>query len=120
MVERPITASCSYITRPISVLVDAYLKPVLSLPTVLRDSEVIADVDRKVLLAHCILFTADAVNLYPSINTKRAILAMNTLLGEHEAQKTPLLTTLLRLVPDNKLSNVTSVPKFYRNFMPKF
>ena len=102
MVGRPITASCSYITRPISVLVDEYLKPVLSLPTVLRDSsELIVDLDGKELPPHCILFTADVVSLYPSINIKRAILAIDTLLREHRAQETPLLTTLLRLVLEN-------------------
>ena len=102
MMGRPITASCSYITRPISVLVDEYLKSVLSLPTVLRDSsELIVDLDGKELPPHCIMFTADVVSRYPSINIKRAIPAIDTLLREHKAQETLLLTTLLRLVLEN-------------------
>ena len=35
---RPIAASHSYITRPISIFVDELIKPVIHLPTVLRDS----------------------------------------------------------------------------------
>ena len=46
-------------------------------------------------------FTADVVSLYPSINIKRAILAIDTLLREHKALETPLLTTLRRLVLEN-------------------
>ena len=85
---------------------DEYLKLVLSLPTVLRySSELIVGLDGKELPHHCILFTADVVNLYSSINIKRAILDMDTLLREHKAQETPLLTTLLRLVQENNFVN---------------
>ena len=38
MVGRPIAASHSYITRPISIFVDELVKPKIRMPTVLRDS----------------------------------------------------------------------------------
>ena len=38
MVGRPIAASHSYITRPISIFVDELVKPIIRMPTVLRDS----------------------------------------------------------------------------------
>ena len=81
---------------------DECLKLCFSLPTVLRDSaELIADLDGKELPLHCILFTADVINLHRSINIKRTILAIDTLLREAMAQETPLLVTMLRLVLEN-------------------
>lgn len=38
MASRPIAALLNYITRPISVFVDEFVKPVITMPTVLRDS----------------------------------------------------------------------------------
>ena len=77
---RPIAASHSYITRPISNFVDELVKPNISMPTVLRDSgELIQCLEKVELPANCFLVTADVSPLYPNIDTKKAIIALDLL-----------------------------------------
>ena len=53
---RPIAASHSYITRPISIFVDELVKPSITMPTVLRDSgELIQCLETFELPANCLL-----------------------------------------------------------------
>ena len=88
---RPIAASHSYITRPISIFVDELLKPTITMPTVLRDSgELIQCLEKLVLPANCLLVTVDVPSLYPNIGTKKAITALDLLLKEGKVAQTPL------------------------------
>ena len=75
MVGRPIAASHSYITRPISIFIDELAKPKIRMPTVLRDSgELIQLLENTVLPnTDCFLVTADVVSLYPNVDTKKAL-----------------------------------------------
>ena len=67
MAGRPIAASHSYITRPVSIFVDELVKLVISMPTVLRDSgELILCLEKLELPANCLLVTADVSSLYPN------------------------------------------------------
>ena len=70
MVGRPIAASCSYITRPISIFVDEFIKPIISMPTVQMDSsELIQLLDTTELPSgDCFLATADVISLYPNVD----------------------------------------------------
>ena len=78
MVGRPIAASHSYITRPLSIFVDEYVKPRLKMPTVLRDSgELVQTLESLRLPPHCFLVTADVVSLYPNVDTKKALVALD-------------------------------------------
>lgn len=65
MVGRPIAASHSYITRPISIFVDELIKPKLRMPTVLRDSSELIQLLENTVLPHsnCFLVTADVAPL---------------------------------------------------------
>ena len=100
--ELAVTASCSYITKPISTFVDEYLKPIVILPTVLEDSsQFVSDLDRKEIPSDCLLFTADVVNLYPSIGPKTALTGLDKLLCEAKCLLAPLLVFLTRLVLEN-------------------
>lgn len=102
MVGRPIAASHSYITRPISVFVDEFIKPRLIMPTVLRDSgELIQILESLKLPAQCFLVTADVVSLYPNVDFKKALIALDLLLREAHAVETPLLIQLARIVFEN-------------------
>ena len=102
MVGRPIAASHSYITRPLSIFVDEYVKPRLKMPTVLRDSgELIQALESIRLPPHCFLVTADVVSLYPNVDTKKALMALDLLLREAGAPETPLLIQFSRLVFEN-------------------
>ena len=59
MASRPIAASHSYITRPISIYVDEIVKPNISMPTVLRDSkELIQILESIKITPDCLLVTA--------------------------------------------------------------
>ncbi|CAH3172873.1 unnamed protein product, partial [Porites lobata] len=92
IVGRPIAASHSYITRPISIFVDELVKPSIIMPTVLRDSgELIQCLEKVELPANCLLVTADVSSLYPNIDTKKAIIALDLLLRESKVAQTPLL-----------------------------
>ena len=98
----PIAASHSYITRPLSIFVDEYVKPRLHMPTVLRDSgELIQALESIRLPPHCFLVTADVVSLYPNVATKKALIALNLLRRETGAPETPLLIQFSRLVFEN-------------------
>jgi len=89
MAGRRIAASHSYITRPISVFVDELVKPSICMPTVLRDSgELIQSLENIELL-------------YPNIDTKKAIIALDLLLREGKVVQTPLLVQLTRLIFEN-------------------
>lgn len=102
IVGRPIAASHSYITRPISIFVDELVKPSIIMPTVLRDSgELIQCLEKVELPANCLLVTADVSSLYPNIDTKKAIIALDLLLRESKVAQTPLLVQLTRLVFEN-------------------
>ena len=103
MVGRPIAASHSYITRPISIFIGELTKPKIRMPTVLRDSgELIQLLEYTVLpTTDCFLVTADVVSLYPNVDTKKALIALDLLLREARVPETPLLIQLAQLVFDN-------------------
>ena len=99
---RPIAASHSFITRPLSIFVDEYVKPGLKMPTVLRDSgELIQALESVRLPTQCFLVTEDAISLYPNVDTKKALLALDLLLREGGTPETPLLIQFSRLVFQN-------------------
>ena len=119
MVGRPIAASHSYITRPISIFIDELTKPKIRMPTVLRDSgELIQLLEDTVLpTTDCFLVTADVVSLYPNVDTKKALTALDLLLREARVPETPLLIQLARLVFDNNyLSSEFSPDIFHQVF----
>ena len=119
MVGRPIAASHSYITRPISIFIDELTKPKIRMPTVLRDSgELIQLLEYTVLpTTDCFLVTADVVSLYPNVDTKKALIALDLLLREARVPETPLLIQLARLVFDNNyLSSELSPDIFHQVF----
>ena len=99
---RPIAPSHSYITRPISIFVDELVKPNITMPTMLRDSgELIQCLEKVELPTNCFLVTADVSSLYPNIDTKKAIIALDHLLREGKVAQTPLLVQLARLIFEN-------------------
>jgi len=119
MVGRPIAASHSYITRPISIFIDELSKPKIRMPTVLRDSgELIQLLENTVLPdTDCFLVTADVVSLYPNVDIKKALIAFELLLREARVPETPLLIQLARLVFDhNYLSSEFSPDIFHQMF----
>ena len=119
MMGRPIAASHSYITRPISIFIDELTKPKIRIPTVLRDSgELIQLLEYTVLpTTECFLVTADVVSLYPNVDTKKALTALDLLLREARVPETPLLIQLARLVFDNNyLSSEFSPDIFHQVF----
>ena len=119
MVGRPIAASHSYNTRPISIFIDELTKPKIRIPTVLRDSgELIQSLEYTVLpTTECFLVTADVVSLYPNVDTKKALIALDLLLREARVPETPLLIQLARLVFDNNyLSSEFSPDIFHQVF----
>ena len=74
------------------------------MPTVLRDSsELIQLLENTVLpKSNCFLVIADDVSMYPNVDTKRALVALDLLLlREARAPNTPLLVQLARLVLEN-------------------
>lgn len=73
------------------------------MPTVLRDSgELIECLEGIELPEDCLLVTADMPSLYPNIDTKKAIIALDLLLREGKMAQTALLVQLTRLVFENK------------------
>ena len=119
MVGRPIAASHSYLTRPISIFIDELTKPKIHMPTVLRDSgELIQLLENTVLPNNdCFLVTADVVSLYPNVDTKKALITLDLLLREARVPETPLLIQLARLVFDNNyLSSEFSPDIFHQVF----
>ena len=73
MMGRPIAASHSHITGPISIFVDELIKPTIQLPTVLRNSSELIQLLENTILPNssCLLVTVDAASLYPNVDTKR-------------------------------------------------
>ena len=118
MVGRPIAPSHSYITRPLSIFVDEYVKPRLKMPTVLRDSgELIQALESIRLPSQCFLVTADVISLYPNVDTKKAFVALDLLLREARAPETPLLIQFSRLVFENNfLKSKFSGDVFHQTF----
>ena len=119
MVGRPIAASHSYITRPISIFVDELVKPAIRMPTVLRDSSELIRLLQNTVLpdSNCFLVTADVVSLYPNVDTKKALVALDLLLREALAPETPLLIQLARLVLENNyLSSEFSSDIFHQEY----
>jgi len=84
IVGRPIAASHSYIARPLSIFIDELINPKIHVPTVLRDSsELIQLLENTVLPeSNCFLVTADVVSLYPNVDTKKTLVALDLLLRE--------------------------------------
>ena len=115
MVGRPIAASHSFITRPISTFVDELIKPKVHMPTVLRDSgELIQLLENTVLPdGDCFLVTADVASLYPNVDTKKALIALDLLLREAGAPETPLLIQLARLVFENNYLSSEFCPDIF-------
>jgi len=115
MVGRPIAASHSYITRPISIFVDEYAKPRITIPTVLRDSGELIQILETLQLPpkSCFLVTADVISLYPNVDTKKALIALDFLLREARAPETPLLIQLARLVFENNFLKSEFSPDVY-------
>ena len=102
MASRPIEALLNYITRPISVFIDEFVKPVITMTTVLRDSgELVQIFESTEFPRECYLVTADVSALYPNVDTKKALIAIDLLLKEAKSQFTPLLVQLARLVFEN-------------------
>ena len=119
MVGRPIAASHSYITRPISIFIDELTKPKIRMPTVVRNSgELIQLLEYTVIpTTECFLVTADVVSLYPNVDTKKALIALDLLLREARLPETPLLIQVARLVFDNNyLSSEFSPDIFHQVF----
>ena len=63
------------------------------MPTVLRDSgELIQLLEYTVLpTTECFLVTADVMSLYPNVDTKKVLIALDLLLWEARVPETPLL-----------------------------
>ena len=101
--SRPIAASYSYITRPISVFVDEMAKPVIRMPTVLKDSGELIQILESLELpsTEVFLVTADITALYPNIDIKKALIALDLLLREAHSPLTPLLVQFARIVLEN-------------------
>ena len=72
------------------------------MPTVLRDSgELIQCLEIFELPANCLHVTSDVASLYPNIDTKKAIIALDLLLREGKVVQTPLLVQFARLIFEN-------------------
>ena len=88
------------------------------MPTVLCDSgELICCLEKIELPADCFLVTADMSSLYPNINTKKAIIALDLLLRDNRVPQTPLLVQFTRLVFENNfLKSEFSQDIFHQSF----
>ena len=72
------------------------------MPTVLRDfGELIQYLEGIKLPSNCLLVTVDVSSLYPDIDTKKAIIALDLLLREDNVTQSALLVQLTRLVFEN-------------------
>ena len=65
MMGRPIAASHSYITRPISIFVDELVKPKTCMPTVLRDSSELIPLLENVVLPNSNCFLVNVERRFP-------------------------------------------------------
>ena len=116
---RPTAASHSYITRLISVFVDELIKLATHFPTVLRDSGELNQLLENTVLPNSssFLVTADVASLYPNVDAKKALVALDLVLREARASEAPLLIQLARLVFDNNyLSSEFSPDIFLQDF----
>ena len=84
IVGRPIAASHSYIARPLSIFIDELIKPKIHVPMVLRDSSKLIQLLENTVLpeSNCFLVMADVVSLYPNVDTKKTLVALDLLLRE--------------------------------------
>ena len=85
--------------------------PTTHLPTVPRDSgELIQLLENTVLPnSSCFLVTAEVASLYPNVDTKKAVVALDLLHRDARVPETPLLIQLARLVLDNNYLSSESV-----------
>ena len=66
---------------------------------------------------NCFLVTADVASLYPNVDTKKALVALDLLLQEARVPETPLLIQLARRVLENNyLSSKLSPDIFHQVF----
>ena len=89
------------------------------MPTVLRDSSELIQLLENLVLpnSNCFLVTADVVSLYPNVDTKKALVALDQLLREARAPETPLLIQLARLAFENNyLSSEFSSDIFHQEY----
>ena len=89
------------------------------MPTVLRDSSELIQLLEHTALpnTNCFLVTADVVSLYPNVDIKKALVALDFLLREAQAPETPLLIQLARLVLENNyLSTEFSSDIFHQKY----
>jgi len=110
MAGRPIAASHSYITRPISIFVDEFIvKPSLAMPTVLRDSgKLIQCLETTYSCLSYLLFFkikllschGECVITLPE-HWHKAIIALDLFLREAKMTQTPLLAQFTRLILEN-------------------
>ena len=117
MVGRPIAASHSYILPGLSVFLlmnSSSLKYKCQL-YLCDSSELILLLENTVLpSSNCFLVTADVVSLYPNVDIKKALVALDLLLREARAPETPLLVQLTRLILENNyLSSEFSLGIFH-------
>ena len=118
MVGRPIAASHTYFTRLLSIFLDEYVKPGLKMPTGLRDfGELVQTLESLRMPPQCFLVTADVISLYPNVDTKKALVALDFLLREARAPEAPLLIQFSRLVFENNfLKSEFSDDIFHQTF----
>ena len=81
---------------------DELVKPIITLLTVLLDSgELIQILQSTEFPRECYLVTADVSALYPNVDIKKTLIAIDLLLRETKSPLTPLLIQLARLVFEN-------------------
>ena len=85
------------------------------MPSVLRDSgELIQLLENTVLPdGDFFLVTANVASLYPNVDTKKALIALDLLLREAGAPETPLLIQLARLVFENNYLSSEFCPDIF-------
>lgn len=99
MARTPITATHSFVTRPMCIFVDELTKPKIHVPTVLKDSSVPIRLLNSFVLPNkdFFLVTADVTLLYPNVDTK-PLTALDLLLCKARTPETLPLTQVARLV----------------------
>ncbi|CAI5481649.1 unnamed protein product [Closterium sp. Yama58-4] len=96
-VGRPIAASHSWVTTPVSKWLDAELRSlVLNRPTYLRDSlSLLTTLERTAFPTTVLLATYDVAALYPSISIERGLDAVSSFLMREKPQLAPPLMAML-------------------------
>ncbi|CAI5459418.1 unnamed protein product [Closterium sp. Yama58-4] len=102
-VGRPIAASHSWVTTPVSKWLDAELRSlVLNRPTYLRDSlSLLTTLERTAFPTTVLLATYDVAALYPSISIERGLDAVSSFLMREKPQLAPPLMAMLGWVMRN-------------------